>query len=384
MDIESLDSGICIDEFKASGIKEGRYGVALIVNDKICKTVGVFTRNSIKGAHITVDEERMENGLQAIVINSGNANACVRGGVKDAEMMCDMAGKELGIDPEHVGVASTGIIGRKLDLEKIEGLIRKISPELSNSPEGSEKAAKAIMTTDTKPKQVSFEYKGIRMGGIAKGSGMIAPDMATMLCFLTTNADLDRQTLQTALENAVNNSFNLLVIDRDMSTNDTVLLMSNRKRSCDPEDFQYLLNHVTKEITKLLAWDGEGATKFLEVDVEGARTDEDARKAAKAIVSSPLVKTALCGENPNWGRITAAMGSEIEFDFKKTDIIFESGEEKAYVVDGGETGDLEKAGEILKNKEIKIIVNLNTGRGKATAWGCDLTEEYVRINASYN
>lgn len=384
MDIRSINSGICIDGFRAAGIKKGKYGVALIVNDKICEAAGVFTTNSIKGAHIPVDRKGLKNGFQTIVINSGNANACVKSGIRDAERMCEIAGRELDIDPKHIGVASTGIIGIKLDLERIENLIKKASLRLLNSPEGSESAAKAIMTTDTKLKQISFEYKGIKIGGIAKGAGMIAPNLATMLCFLTTNADLDRETLQRILERAVNDSFNLLVIDGDMSTNDTVLLMSNRRKSCNSKDFQYLLSYTTKEMAKLMAMDGEGATKFLEVELRGAKTANDARAGAKAIISSPLVKTAVFGENPNWGRIIAAMGSEINFDFEKTDILFESKKSKAYVVKKGKAMDLDKIRNILRGKEIRIVVNLNSGKEKAMAWGCDLTSGYIKINASYN
>jgi glutamate N-acetyltransferase/amino-acid N-acetyltransferase len=384
MDIKVTGCGICIDNFKAFGIKDGKYGVALIVNDEVCETAGVFTRNSVKGAHIIVDGKRVRDGLRAIVINSGNANACVESGVRDAERMCEIAGRELSIDPLQTGVASTGIIGRKLDLEKIENLTKKAASGLSNSPEGSEKAAKAIMTTDSRFKQVSFEYKGIEIGGIAKGSGMIAPDLATMLCFLTTNAALNRETLQNALERAVRESFNLLVIDGDMSTNDTVLLMSNGKKTCNVEDFQYLLDYVTREIAKLMALDGEGATKFLEVEVLGAKTEVDAREGAKAIVSSSLLKTAVFGENPNWGRIVAALGSRIEFDFEKTDIVLESKKSKACVVRKGRVMDIDKARDVLRGKEIRIVVNLNSGNGRATAWGCDLTPEYVSINAGYN
>ncbi len=384
VDIKGIDSGICIDNFRAAGVREGKYGVALIVNDKICDTVGVFTRNSIKGAHILVDRGKIGNGFQAVIVNSGNANTCVLDGVADAEMMCEIAGRELGINPKHVGVASTGIIGRKLDIQKIEELTRKASSSLLNSPQGSKSAAEAIMTTDTRLKQVSFEYKGIKIGGIAKGSGMISPNMATMLCFLTTNANLSKETLKEALMRSVDESLNLLVIDGDMSTNDTVLLMSNRTKSCDPGDFQHLLNYTTREITKLIAIDGEGATKFLEVEVRGAKNREDARAGAKAILSSPLVKTAMFGENPNWGRIIAALGSKIKFEFEKVDILLESGKNTVYAVKKGDIGDLDIARDVLKGREIKVTVNLNSGSGKATAWGCDLTREYVDINASYN
>lgn len=375
---------MCIGGFKAYGVREGKYGVAFIVCDQVCDVAAVYTKSSVKGAHILVDEKKQSNGLQAIIVNSGNANAYVKDGVQDAERMCEIAAKELGIKAEHVGVASTGITGRKLDLEKIEKLVGKAVSKLTYSAEGSRKAAEAIMTTDTKVKELCFEHNGIRVGSIAKGAGMIAPDLATMLCFLTTNADLDREELQKALERSVEDSFNMLVVDGDMSPNDTVLLMSNRKKKCSLEDFQYILDHTTKEMAKLMAWDGEGATKFLEVEVKGARSREEAKAAAKAVTSSPLVKTAFYGENPNWGRIVAAVGSRIGFSLEKIDLFFESGKQRGQVVEGGVGGDLEKAAEILKNKEIKVIIDLNEGDWKATAWGCDLTEDYVKINARYN
>lgn len=384
MEITSRDSGLCIDGFKAYGVKEGRYGVALIVGEQVCDSAAVYTTSSVKGAHITVDQGKVDTGLQAVIVNSGNANAYIKEGVEDAEKMCEIAARELGIDKKHVGVASTGITGRKLDLDKIAELAEKAASKLTNSADGSRKAAEAIMTTDTKVKELCFEYKGLKVGGIGKGAGMIAPRLATMLCFLTTNADLRGEELQKALEKSVEDSFNMLVVDGDMSPNDTVLLMSNGKKTCSLDDFQYLLDHTTREMAKLMAKDGEGASKFLEVKVQGAKTRDDARTAAKAVISSSLVKTALYGENPNWGRILAAIGSRMEVDLEKLDLFFESGKQRAQVVEKGVGKDLKKAAEVLKNREIRVIVDLNEGDGKATAWGCDLTEDYVKINAGYN
>ena len=378
------DSGICINGFKAAGIRKGKYGLALIVADKICESAGVFTKNNVSAAHIPVTKKAIENGLRAIVINSGNANACVKNGISYAKRMCEIAAKIFGINSKNIGVASTGIIGKKMDMDLVEELIKKASLSLGDSKSSGIKAARAIMTTDTYEKYFSAEYKGIEIGGIAKGAGMIAPNMATMLCFLTTNADFDRRILQQSLEKSVEKSFNMISVDNCMSTNDTVLLISNRKKKCKIEYFQYLLDYVTTELAKKIARDGEGAKKFIEVVVKNSKDEKSAREGAMAIVSSSLVKTAIHGENPNWGRITAALGSVVKFDFNKTDIFFESNKKRATVVKHGNVGNLEKARKILKNREIRIIVDLKQGKKTATSFGCDLSPEYVRINAEYN
>lgn len=384
MKFRKINSGICIDNFRANGVKKGKYGIAIIASGKVCDAVGVFTMNSIQAAPIILTKRKIKNGLNAIIINSGNANACVLNGVRDAENMCRIAGRELKINPANIGVASTGIIGKRMDMKVISELTMIATNGLSSSPESSKRAARAIMTTDTFLKEISFEYGGIKIGGIAKGSGMIAPDMATMLCFLTTNADFDREKLQIALNNAVEDSFNMLIVEGDMSTNDTVLLMSDRTRKCNFNDFQGLLDYSAKELARMIALDGEGATKFIEVAVRGAKSREDARIGARAIITSPLVKTAIFGENPNWGRIVAALGSKIKFRFENLDIILESGKKKAIVVKQGRIKDLTDAQKILRNKSIRIIANLNSGKESATAFGCDMGYDYVRINAGYS
>lgn len=383
MEIKEIDCGVCIGNFRASGVRENGYGVALIVNESPCEAVAVYTTSNLKAAPVLVTKDKIMKGrLQAVVANSGNANACVRDGVDDAKRMCEIAGRELGINPESIGVASTGIIGRRLDTGLVEKLTKKAVMELSTKGGGN--AARAIMTTDTRDKQLSFEYKGIKIGGICKGSGMIAPNLATMLCFLTTNADLGRSELQDSLNKAVEDSFNMLVVDNDMSTNDMVLLMSNGAVKCELKDFQFLLDYITKGFAKLMAFDAEGATKFLEVELLGAVDRESARAGAKSIVSSSLVKTAMYGENPNWGRIAAAVGVVTEFDLMKLDLVFESGDESVVVVRAGNPGDLEGAREILRHKKIKVTVNLNLGGESAVAWGCDLSPEYIKINAEYS
>ncbi len=384
MAISESVGGVCIKGFKASGARKGRYGMALIVADRVCRTAAVFTRNKIKASPVLLDMGKLGNGFQAIAANSGNANACVKEGMVDAERMSHLAAEETGTGVDNVAVASTGIIGRRMDMKVIEELIKEAALKLSSSPEGSSEAAEAIMTTDDMAKELCVEYKGIKIGGIAKGAGMISPDMATMLCFISTNADIGRDELQSALSAAVDESFNMLVIDGDMSTNDMVLLLSNPSKKCDLADFKHALKYFTREMAKKMALDGEGATKYLKVEVKGAQDREGARKGAKAIASSSLVKTALYGENPNWGRITAALGSVTDFLFEETDIIFESNEGRAVVLEKGNVGDLDKARGVLKGREIKLTVDLNLGESAATAYGCDLTPQYVEINAGYS
>ncbi len=381
--ITHTKTGICIDNFKAYGTRGKKYGVALIVNDKPCETAAVFTKNTAKAAPVLIDIEKLnkDSKFQTIIANSGNANCCTRTGISDAKEMCEIAAKKLNLNPDKILVSSTGIIGKKLDVSEIKRLTNSI--EINDENSSSLDAAKAIMTTDTVPKEISVVYKGIKIGGILKGVGMIAPDMATMLCFLTTNADFKQQELKNALISSVNDSFNMLVID-DMSTNDTVILMSNNEFKCNYDDFCFALKQVCTELTKIMALDGEGATKFLEIKVCGCASKDDANLGARAIASSYLFKSAMFGENPNWGRIAGALGTVIEFDFEKTDVIFESGEKSYFVVEKGEVMDLKPAAEILKNREIKVIVNLNSGEESATAYGCDLSYGYVKINAEYN
>ncbi len=379
--ILETDFGVCIGGFKAAGIKGGKHGVALIVSDRICDAVGVFTKNTVKAAPLLVTRKKLKNGIHAIIANSGNANACTKTGLRDAEEMCRVAAKSLRIDAKNVAVASTGIIGRPLNLEIIKNQVARISKNLGKT---SKSAARAIMTTDTKPKQVSVEYKGIRIGGIAKGAGMISPNMATMLCFLTTNADLRRGELQKALKDAVEDNFNMLSVDNCMSTNDMVLLLSNKTKKCSASDFRKALNFVTRKLAVMIARDGEGSTKYVEVTVKGAKSKAEARKGAKAVVSSDLFKTMIYGKSANFGRIVSALGSVIKVDFKKMRIRFSSKKGSAVTFDNGRIGNLKKAVRILEDDEIFIDVNLRHGRESATAFGCDLTEGYVRINARYS
>jgi len=344
-----------------------------------------------------VSKESLEDGkLSAIVANSGNANSCTgKEGLKNAREMIDNVSKALDIKSEDVAIASTGVIGRKLPMDTINTLIDKALLKLENSPKASKDAAEAIMTTDTFPKELAVEStltngQKFRIGGICKGSGMIAPNMATFLCFITTDIEASPEELNQALKEAVDNTFNMVVVDGDVSTSDTVIMMANGNSGRIDHKFQEALEHLCTGLSRMIARDGEGATKLIEVTVKGGRAKEDARKAAKAIVTSPLVKSAIFGGDPNWGRIAAAVGySGAEIDEKTMTILLESPNKRAEVVNRGSvkafdgSPELETAEEIMKEQEIKITVDLSLGEAEATAYGCDLTYDYVRINAEY-
>jgi len=384
MEYKQTNYGVCIPGFKAWGLRRGRYGVALIVSDAVCEAAGVFTKNSVKAAPVRYTKRIIGGGIQAIVANSGNANCCVPNGEEDASEMAKACAQLLEVSVKNVAVSSTGIIGRRMDVATVKSIMEEVADNLVPSPNGSLQAAKAIMTTDTRIKMYSAEYRGIKVGGICKGAGMIAPNMATMLCFMTTNARLHPKRLQVALNDAVGKSFNMVSVDGDMSTNDTVLLLSNRTHKCKAEDFQGLLNHVTCELAKMIARDGEGASKFLEIEVRGAKTEKDGKAAVWAVMNSPLVKTAFYGENPNWGRIIAAIGSKIKVDETRVDVTFEAGKNTAKLVSHGRLLNLEPAKKVLSNRNIKVVVDLREGDKKAVGWTCDLTPDYVKINAGYS
>jgi glutamate N-acetyltransferase / amino-acid N-acetyltransferase len=384
MEFRETRYGVCCPGFSAWGVRRGKYGVALIAADRVCETAAVFTKNSVKAAPVKYTKKMVAGGVQVVVANSGNANCCVPNGINDSAEMAREAAQATGTSARNVAVSSTGIIGRRMDIATVKDLIKEASDGLAPSPNGSLQAAKAIMTTDTRIKMFSAEYRGIKVGGICKGAGMIAPDMATMLCFITTNASLPKGRMQSCLNEACEVSFNMVSVDGDMSTNDTVLLMSSRAHRCGVEDFKRLLTHVMRELAKMIARDGEGASKFIEVEVRGARSVKDARCAVKAIINSPLVKTAFYGENPNWGRIVAAMGSRIKVDENKVDLSFHCGNNAAKLVVGGRLMKPESARKILENRNIRVLVDLNGGKHSATGWSCDLTPKYVEINAGYS
>jgi glutamate N-acetyltransferase / amino-acid N-acetyltransferase len=393
--MKRIEGGICaVRGVSANGIKTGKMGIAVIIAEG--PAAGVFTKNKVTAAPVTLSKGVIDtqHRLSAVVANSGNANAFTGDdGFLDSMEMASMLAEKLDLDADVVAVASTGVIGRRLDVSHIRECLPDVLAGLGSSPECSQAAAKAIMTTDTILKESAVELDcGVRIGAIAKGSGMIEPNMGTMLCFAYTDAKVPADVLDAALKIAVQKTFNMVVIDGDTSTNDMVLLTSTCKSGIKPcmeclDDFQESLTYVFTDLVKKMAKDGEGATKLIEARVVGARKYEDARLAAKAIVRSPLVKTAIFGKDPNWGRILAAAGySGAELEQDRLSLSFSGGEDKVEIVESGEISEafnLELLKKILENDEIVITLDLNLGEEHATAWGCDLTYDYVRINAEY-
>jgi len=382
---EILPDGLCsVEGIRAWGGRYGKYGAAMIKAPEVCKSALVITRNKIKAAPLLVTKENVKNGIRAVIVNSGNAN-CATGkrGMEDARKMAEMAAKKLGVEPKNVAVASTGIIGKYLDLDALEKAVGGMKT-------GSSEAAKAIMTTDTKPKElaVRFELENGEKGtiaGICKGSGMIRPDMATMLCFLVT--DVDAGDMQAALKEATDKSFNCISVDNDMSTNDMVLLMSTSSVKSDKsKNFLHALTYVCQELAKMIVKDGEGSTKFIEVSVSGANDDKEAKKAAMSISDSMLFKTAMYGSNANWGRIASAVGySGVDFEPETMEIsVKASGKE--FKLFFGKALDVEKkeVDKAMKAGEITVKVELKQGKGSCTVWTSDLSADYVKINAEYN
>ncbi len=391
-----VDGGVCaVRGVKASGCKEGKNGLAIITGGG--QAVGVFTTNNVTAAPVIVTRKHLieSKEILAVVANSGSANAFTGpNGIEDAERVAESLARHLHIRTADVAVASTGVIGTQLNVSWIDSKIIEVLSTITDAADGSLEAARAIMTTDTTPKQIAVEVDGVALGGIAKGAGMIEPQLSTMLAFIYTDAPLTADVLQTCLKKAADLSFNMVVVDGDTSTNDTVLLITTGESSkdIDIDDFQNALNFVSVELAKMIARDGEGATKMMEVTVAGARNRADAIKAAKAVVRSPLVKTALFGADPNWGRIVTAVGYSGAFmepealslalsDGKGTSVVLvENGLIRSLGADRLE----EKAlSGIMNRKEISILVDLGVGVATATAWGCDLTDDYVRINAEY-
>jgi glutamate N-acetyltransferase/amino-acid N-acetyltransferase len=370
----------------------GKLDVAIVYSEKPCVTAAVFTRNLVKAAPIVVCQQHLQDKkTQAIVVNSGNANASNGdSGPADAMEMTTLTSEKLNISKKNVLVASTGIIGIPLPIERIRDGIARIA--ITNR--GGNDFAKAIMTTDTKPKEIAVDIQEgnlhYTIGGVAKGAGMIHPNMATMLCFITTDAATESDFLQKALKASVDRSFNMISVDGDTSTNDTVIVMANGKAGNKVIDrkngkvFQNALNYVCQDLAKKIAADGEGATKRTEVVVEGAYNQREARLAAKAIACSTLVKTMVYGNDPNWGRVIAALGnSKIHLEIERLDLylydtcVFKQGYPAKFNREG-----LRKL-MIDTKDEMKIRLCLNSGNGEAIAWGCDLSEEYVTINSAY-
>lgn len=413
MNFKVIDGGICASKgFKASGIYCGikrpandtpetkhKNDICIFVSDTVCNTAAVYTQNKVKGAPILVTKknlEKSENKSIAVIANSKNANTCNADGIEKAEAMCELLAKELNVPKEQVIVASTGVIGQILPIEPIKTGIPKLVKELDYNK--NIEAATAIMTTDTVKKEyaVEFEIDGIKchLGGMAKGSGMIHPNMATTLNFITTDCAISSNLLQEALSEIVKVTYNCLSIDGDTSTNDMVSLMANgmadnkeiTSHGADFDTFKSALYEVMANLTRMLAKDGEGATKLIECITSGAKDKDTAITVAKSVVCSSLFKAAIFGEDANWGRILCAVGyAQADFDIKKVDVDLKSKNGIISVCKNGSGIEFseEKASEILSADEIYVLINLNDGSEKATAWGCDLTYDYVKINGDY-
>ena len=401
--IKFVAGGVCAPKgFRAAGVAaaikySGRNDVALVVADEPCTAAAVFTTNQVAAAPVVYDRKIIAGGkAQAILANSGCANACTGAdGLRDAELSALATAGELGISPEHVLVASTGVIGRRLPLDRLLGGMKAAAAALGSTPAHALAAEKAVMTTDTRPKEaavrVEIDRKKVTVGGMAKGAGMIEPNMATMLGFITTDAAISRTMLKRALALALARSFNRVVVDGDESTNDSLFLLASGKAGNAPivsagEDFAKFLvalETVCVSLARQMAADGEGATKFVTVTVTGASTTKDAERAARAIAKSPLAKTSWFGRDPNWGRVLAAVGySGAKVDDAKVEIFY--GRQWAYRR-GEVAGEkqLAKLAKVLQADSFEITVDLHLGKGEATIYTCDFSVDYVHINADY-
>ena len=399
-----INGGVCAATgFKASGVHCGiranrtKRDIALIFSEKNAACAAVYTTNLVKGAPLVVTKENISDGYaQAVICNSGNANTCNSNGIEIAKEMCSLLAKGLSIDPTDVVVASTGVIGQKLSIEPIKAGIPDLVAQLSKG--GNENAAEGIMTTDTFKKEIAVSFtidgKECKIGGMAKGSGMIHPNMATMLVFITTDAAISPEMLQKALSSDIANTFNMVSVDGDTSTNDMVTVLANGMAGNTPittegesfEAFMKALNTITVGLCRMIAGDGEGATKLLECVVTGASDKATAKTVAKSIICSSLLKAAMFGADANWGRVLCAIGySGADVDVNKIDVAFKSPKGTVEVCKNGAGIDFseEKAKQVLLEKEIDILVDLNSGKETATAWGCDLTYDYVKINGDY-
>ncbi len=389
--------------FTASGVHCGirknrsKRDLSLICSEVPASAAAVYTTNLVKGAPLTVTKAHLEDGkAQAVICNSGNAHTCNADGIEIAEKMCDLTAKALGISAKDIVVASTGVIGQPLCIDPIASGIPALVASLSDS--GSDEAAEGIMTTDTVLKSVAVEFeiggKKCRMGGIAKGSGMIHPNMATMLVFITTDAAISPAMLKKALSTDIANTFNMVSVDGDTSTNDMVTVLANglagnkeiTEDGTDFAAFMQALNSITVYLCRRIAGDGEGATKLLECKVSGALDEKAAKTVAKSVICSSLLKAAMFGADANWGRVLCAIGySGAAVDVNKVGVFFESKAGKIEVCKNGAGVDFseEKAKEILSEREIDILITLGDGEASSVAWGCDLTYDYVKINGDY-
>ena len=405
--LKFIDGGVCAAQgFQAAGIHVGvkthanwKKDVALIVSDVDCAASAVFTKNVVKAAPIHVDKTHLADGkARAIIANSGNANACAPHGEENAEKMCAAAAKAIGCKAEDVLVSSTGVIGQTLNVKVIEDGVPELYSALAATPEASDAAAHAIMTTDTVKKEVAVETtvggKTVRMGGIAKGSGMIHPNMGTMLCFLTTDCAISPEMIRTALLETVNVSFNRISVDGDTSTNDSCMVLANgmagnaviTEKGEDYAAFLEALQALCTELAKKMASDGEGAKHLITCNVQGAAGEQSAETIAKSVISSTLTKAAIFGADANWGRVLCAMGySGAEFDPDKVDVHFASAAGDIEVCHQGRGLDFDEdlAKKILTEHDVEINITMGEGSGSCTCWGCDITYDYIKINGDY-
>ena len=402
-----ISGGVCAAKgFSANGIHCGirknkiKKDLALIVSEVKCNAAGVYTSNLVKGAPITVTKQHLstDGKAQAVICNSGNANTCNADGIEVAEKMSEAAANILGISSDDIVVASTGVIGQPLDITPIVNGLAELKAGLRADNEGGTAAAEAIMTTDTVKKEVAVEFtvggKVCHMGGIAKGSGMIHPNLATLLVFITTDAAVSTEMLEKALKCDVKDTFNMVSVDGDTSTNDTVVVLANgmagnKEITSEGEDFSEFmkaLNTVTVALCKLIAGDGEGATKLIECSVVGAKDISTAKTVAKSVICSSLTKAALFGADANWGRVLCAIGySGADVDVDLIDVAFKSPAGTVELCKNGKGVPFseEEAKKVLLEKNIDVLIDLNSGEFSATAWGCDLTYDYVKINGDY-
>lgn len=416
-DVKYIDGGVCAPKgFKANGMQVGishkalpdepkeetkpkkkKNDLGIICSDKLCSAAAVYTQNKVKGAPIQVTKRNLADGkAQAVIVNSKNANTCNADGEMKAQMMCDMAAKAMGVKASDVIVASTGVIGQVLDVTPIEKNIDTLAQGLSYT--GSDACATAIMTTDVRKKEYAIEFKlgdtVCHFGGIAKGSGMIHPNMATMLCFITCDAAISSEMLQKMLSDVTKVTFNRVSVDGDTSTNDMACVMANgcagnKEITEENDDYKVMkenLYWMMRKLSREIARDGEGATKLLECTCFNAPDEKTAETVAKSVITSSLFKAAMFGEDANWGRVLCAIGyAKADFDITKVAVKLASEKGEIHVCENGAGVDFseEKAKVVLSEGEIRILINLNAGDAEATAWGCDLSYDYVRINGDY-
>jgi len=384
---------------KAKIKKNGQNDLALIYSEVDATAAGAFTTNVVKAAPVLWDEKVIKNKIRGIVANSGNANAATsKTGDEHTALEAETFAKCINANKEQILVASTGVIGVYLPIQNILETIQTAYKNLDSSLESGTLAAQAIMTTDTIKKEIAVEFEidgvTVKMGAMAKGSGMIHPNMATLLSFVTTDADISQSLLEKAIKEAVVDSYNMISVDRDTSTNDTAIVLANglagnKKIDCEDENYKIFkdaLKYISIELAKSMASDGEGATKFIEMNIKGAKTKQDARNLARTVVTSNLTKAAIFGEDANWGRVLAAMGySGVKFDTNKVKITFSSKKGEIVLIENGVPIKFDEtlASRILSEHDIKINAYLYDGNEEATAWGCDLSYDYVKINGDY-